>query len=399
MKEAHLTIVPSRQEGVLTLVLEGRLDTSNAPDLEQAIRQQLNGLRQLVIDIKDLDYLTSAGLRVLLSARKALGREGKLTILHANAEVWEVFEVTGFLDLLDVRRDSPSQDEHGGPGAESPADAGEEDDFLMEKVLQRRNPPLFRLYQDNVCAAVNLLRKYTRIFPDYTDHSELHSLHVIDFCNRLIGRERIARMNDDEIYCLLLACYLHDTGMGVSEQDYPAFLRQIVSAGLASGPVTDDEREMVRRLHQEFSACLIRKYAPLFEFPSPDHLFAIVQIARGHRKTDLEDPAEYPAALPLPNGNTVCLPYLAALIRLADEIDAAADRNSTLLYDLSGYTDERQIQVFSYHEAIRSLRVEPDRFVLHVQTEENWVWDVVREVVDKMRDTLYYCREVTARRT
>lgn len=75
--------------------------------------------------------------------------------------------------------------------------------------------------------------------------------------------------------------------------------------------------DIIRDFHQEFSGEYIKKYTEIFDIPSQEHLFAIVQVARGHRKTDLWDTKEYPEEICLPNGNKIHLPYLAALIRLA----------------------------------------------------------------------------------
>ena len=162
-----------------------------------------------------------------------------------------------------------------------------------------------------------------------------------------------------------------------------------------------DRPDTIRRLHHEFSGRFIHKYAMLFDFPTQAHTFAVAEISRGHRKTDLFDPAEYPEALPLENGNTLRLPYLAALIRLADEIDWAADRNSSLLYDLSDYIDASEIdfRIFSTHEAIRTIRTEPEAFTLCVCTDEAWVLEEVRRLMGKMQETLDYCRSVVSQRT
>ncbi len=86
----------------LTLALEGRLDTTTAPDLEQAIKADLDKADALVIDFAKLDYISSAGLRVLLSAHKAMAKKGGMKVVHANEMVMEVFEVTGFSDILTV---------------------------------------------------------------------------------------------------------------------------------------------------------------------------------------------------------------------------------------------------------------------------------------------------------
>ena len=86
----------------LTLALEGRLDTTTAPELEQVIRAELDKADALVLDFGKLDYISSAGLRVLLSAHKAMSKKGGMKVTHVNEMVMEVFEVTGFSDILTV---------------------------------------------------------------------------------------------------------------------------------------------------------------------------------------------------------------------------------------------------------------------------------------------------------
>ena len=86
----------------LTIALEGRLDTTTAPELEQALKQDLEGATALTLDFSRLDYISSAGLRVLLSAHKALSRKGGMKVTHVNEIVNEVFEVTGFSDILTI---------------------------------------------------------------------------------------------------------------------------------------------------------------------------------------------------------------------------------------------------------------------------------------------------------
>ena len=95
--------IDKKLEGsTLTLALEGRLDTTTAPELEQVIRAELDKADALVLDFGKLEYISSAGLRVLLSAHKAMARKGGMKVVHANEMVMEVFEVTGFSDILTV---------------------------------------------------------------------------------------------------------------------------------------------------------------------------------------------------------------------------------------------------------------------------------------------------------
>ena len=89
-----------KEAGLLTL--EGRLDTVSAPELEQVIKEMLPGLRSLTLDFEKLDYISSAGLRVLLSAQKAMNKQGSMTVTHVNETIMEIFEVTGFSDILTI---------------------------------------------------------------------------------------------------------------------------------------------------------------------------------------------------------------------------------------------------------------------------------------------------------
>lgn len=88
--------------GQALFALSGRLDTTTAPELDQELKSSLLGVTELTLDVKDLAYISSAGLRVLLSAQKLMNKQGKMTIRNANETVMEIFEVTGFSDILDI---------------------------------------------------------------------------------------------------------------------------------------------------------------------------------------------------------------------------------------------------------------------------------------------------------
>ena len=84
----------------LEIALEGRLDTMTAPDLEAELNKSMGGAESLVLDFAKLDYISSAGLRVLLSAHKTMSAKGGMKVINVNEIVQEVFEVTGFSDIL-----------------------------------------------------------------------------------------------------------------------------------------------------------------------------------------------------------------------------------------------------------------------------------------------------------
>ena len=95
--------IEKKLEGTtLTLALEGRLDTTTSPDLEEALAASLDGVAELVFDFSKLDYLSSAGLRVLLSAQKRMMKQGEMKVTHVSETIMEIFEVTGFSDILTI---------------------------------------------------------------------------------------------------------------------------------------------------------------------------------------------------------------------------------------------------------------------------------------------------------
>ena len=86
----------------LTVTIAGRLDTTTAPQLEAEIKQNINGVEKLVLDFTALEYLSSAGLRVLLAAQKVMNKQGEMIIKNVNETINEIFEVTGFIDILTI---------------------------------------------------------------------------------------------------------------------------------------------------------------------------------------------------------------------------------------------------------------------------------------------------------
>ena len=97
-----LNILKTIENSTASFALEGRLDTVTAPELEQALKESIDGLTDLSLDFEKLEYISSAGLRVLLSAQKIMNRQGSMKIVHVNETVMEIFEVTGFTDILTI---------------------------------------------------------------------------------------------------------------------------------------------------------------------------------------------------------------------------------------------------------------------------------------------------------
>ncbi len=97
-----MTIEKKLDGSKLTVAIQGRLDTTTAPQLEAELRTALDGVTDLVFDFAALEYISSAGLRVLLSTQKTMNRQGSMVVRNVSADVMEVLEVTGFVDILTI---------------------------------------------------------------------------------------------------------------------------------------------------------------------------------------------------------------------------------------------------------------------------------------------------------
>ena len=99
-----MTIGIAKETESLTMKLGGRLDTTTAPELEKAFEENMDVSKDLILDMKELEYISSAGLRVLLTAQKKMNQSGKMKLTGVSDEVMEVFEITGFSDILTIEQ-------------------------------------------------------------------------------------------------------------------------------------------------------------------------------------------------------------------------------------------------------------------------------------------------------
>lgn len=98
-----LSIQKQRSQDQLTLDLEGRLDSNSAPELDMELKADLGGVRRLVLNLSALSYLSSAGLRVILSVQKQMNKQGEMVVTGVNETIMEIFTVTGFADILTIQ--------------------------------------------------------------------------------------------------------------------------------------------------------------------------------------------------------------------------------------------------------------------------------------------------------
>ena len=97
-----MDILKTVQDGIVNIGLKGRLDTNTSPELENELKGSLDDAKELIFDFKELEYISSAGLRVLLSAQKAMKDKGTMKLLNVSEPIMEIFEITGFVDILTI---------------------------------------------------------------------------------------------------------------------------------------------------------------------------------------------------------------------------------------------------------------------------------------------------------
>ena len=97
-----MEITKAASENKLTVCVSGRLDTTTAPELESSLQESLDGVTDLTLDFTDLEYISSAGLRIILAVQKIMNKQGSMKIINANEMVMEIFEVTGFSEILNI---------------------------------------------------------------------------------------------------------------------------------------------------------------------------------------------------------------------------------------------------------------------------------------------------------
>lgn len=273
-------------------------------------------------------------------------------------------------------------------------------DFFLERRLKELNGDLAYRYTCCMSLFELTLNRFLTTFPTFTDHTLLHSLSVTNITNQLL-RENIIRLNASEIYIYLMAAALHDVGMGVSPRNLEAFIETTGIRAYVRAHPELSVPTLIRKFHHDFSAAFVRKYWQLLEIPNERYANAIAEVGRGHRKTDLLDETLYPTDYDLGDGSKANLAALAAVIRTADELDIASDRNPDLLYQTESMEElcEKDVFEFSRHDAIRPLVFAEHAIQVYADTDSDEIAQGVTDCVRVVKETLSYCISVLKKRS
>ena len=260
--------------------------------------------------------------------------------------------------------------------------ATEKWEFALQKRLKQCSPSLHRNYLEASTGACMMLDRYRNVFPQYTDHSSLHCLNIMNLAGQLVG-DCLLQLNGSELYVLLTGILFHDLGMGISKADFEG-LAPVLCGELY--PVKGREAELIREYHQEFSALLVEKYSDIFEIRK-EYVFPVMQAVRGHRKTDLWDENAFPAAFQI-GTESVCLPYIAGIIRLADEMDLCRDRNSTLGGEEQMISDSYSRLVWRTHDTVTGMELTEKECILYAEGGDRDIWEELGKWTRKLQKTM-----------
>jgi molecular chaperone HtpG len=265
----------------------------------------------------------------------------------------------------------------------------------LEKKLSWLSPSLFSRLTKTVEGVSILLTKYDSNFPKYTDHSINHTKQVYDLAAQLLTQEEIDNLNEDELYVLSMACYLHDIGMCVPEEKIREIngTEEFIKYKETSPDLTIED--YIRDIHHELSNKFILEEWKLLSIPDEKYAIAIGLVAQGHRKVDLGNLEDYKPKFFVKNGRDfVCLPFLASIIRVADELDVTNVRTPALLNKYYLPNSEFSRKEWLKHIATTQINFTEDYVSFQVKCSDHNMLAALETQFEKIQKTIHYAQKI-----
>lgn len=267
----------------------------------------------------------------------------------------------------------------------------------MNKLLKRLEPnsEFFASIEKCEKEIVQVLNQYLTNFPEFTDHSFSHSKRVLNFASYLL-EGNIEKLNDDEIYILVMACYLHDIGMSPSKI-IQAEIRKSDEFKSLKKSQNMNLNDYVRSIHHSLSYDYVteQKHWKSLLIPNERYATAIALVSKGHRKEDLMDYSEYAPKYTVKSGlDFVCIPFLAVVLRMADELDITNDRVPDLLFD--EYLPENKIskKEWEKHRNNYCVNFDENKIIITANCSKD-SYEAVSRHVKKIKESLEYVNKVS----
>lgn len=263
----------------------------------------------------------------------------------------------------------------------------------LELKLQQLNPILFGNFQNTVKQVDLLLNRYSENFPTYTDHSLNHTMQVFKIASEMLTSSELDSLNGEEIYILSMSCILHDIGMCLPEKALLESDRYKKHFEL--NQKKDSRETMIRDIHHELSYDFIKQEQELLDIPNEKYAEAIALVAMGHRKVHLDDVKLYTPKYFVKDGREfVCLPYLASVIRLADELDITNIRTPKLLTKYYMPNNEKSVQEWQKHISTTQINYTEDQVIFHVNCSDQNNLAALEDQFEKIQDVVNYAQKI-----
>lgn len=265
----------------------------------------------------------------------------------------------------------------------------------LEIKLNKLNSDLYTKLTKTIGEVSSLLTKYDSNFPKYTDHSISHTGQVFKLASQLLTAEEIDNLNEDEIYVLSMACYLHDIGMCIPEDKIESIGGTEAFIHYKETTPNISTEDYIRDIHHELSNKFILEEWELLNIPNIQYAKAIGLVARGHRKVDLSNLDEYPTKFFVKDGRDfVCLPFITAILRIADELDITNARTPALLSKYYLPNNERSKKEWLKHIVTTQINFTEDFVSYQVKCSDHNMLAALETQFDKIQKTIHHCQRV-----
>ncbi|OXA76029.1 HD domain-containing protein, partial [Flavobacterium frigidimaris] len=265
----------------------------------------------------------------------------------------------------------------------------------LEVKLKELNPNLFGKLNDTKDEVKLLLTQYIKNFPDYTDHSINHTEEVFKIVSMVLTDEEIQNLNDDEIYILSMASYLHDIGMCIPEDKIKkiADTEELVKERELHPEISREK--YLRDNHHTLSKKFILEEWENLKIPNEKYAEAIALVSEGHRVVDIGNPEIYQPKYTVKTGRSfVCLPYLAAVLRIADELDITNIRTPGLLTKYYMPDNDKSVLEWNKHIANTLMFITENYVEFEIKCSNHSMLAALEDQFNKIADVINYCQKV-----
>ncbi|KIC00747.1 hypothetical protein OA88_17670 [Flavobacterium sp. JRM] len=265
----------------------------------------------------------------------------------------------------------------------------------LEKKLKELNPNLFGKLGETKEEVKLLLNQYIKNFSDYTDHSMHHTEKVFEIVSEILTMDEIENLNDDEIYILSMASYLHDIGMCIPEDKIKeiADTEELVRERELHPEISREK--YLRDNHHTLSKKFILEEWENLKIPNEKYAEAIGLVSEGHRVVDIGNPDVYKPKFTVKSGRDfVCLPYLAAILRIADELDITNVRTPSLLTKYYMPDNDKSVLEWNKHIANSLMFITENYVEFEVKCSNHSMLAALEDQFNKIAGVINYCQKV-----